>query len=444
MNLLFRNVTVVTMENSDCVRRNMDVGITAGKITYLSTSGEKLPADVNNATRVIDGTGKVLMPGLINAHAHLPMTALRGYADDYKLQTWLYDHIFPIEAKLDGECVYYGAKLGMLECLSNGVTSVADMYFYEPSVAKAACECGIRANVCNAVLYFSEKFDPTNDRTALELDKLVNEYKNHPLIKPDASIHAVYTSKSDGWDWAKDMAKTYGLGLQIHIQETQTEVNECLEKYGKTPTEVFYENGVFDYPVNAAHCVWLTDADMDIFAKTGAVATHCPVSNLKLASGVARVPQMLSKGVTVALGTDGVASNNNHDMFEEIKLAALIHKMTACDASCMPAYEVLKMATVNGAKALSRDNLGMIKVGYDADVILIDFDALHLSPCFDVISNIVYAARGSDVCMTVVNGKVVYENKSFAAGDYHEVRDLLRGSMERLASVDSSVRKYYF
>ncbi len=444
MDLLFHNCTVVTMESSDSVRSNMDIGITDGKISYLSPSGDNLPDEVLSTTRVIDGQGKVLMPGLVNAHAHLPMTALRGYADDYTLHSWLYDHIFPIEGKLDEECVYNGAKLGIMECLANGVTAVADMYFYEPMVAKAACECGIRANVSNAVLYFSEKFDPSTDRTALELETLLRDYKNHSLIKADASIHAVYTSKSDGWDWAKEMAKNNGLGMQIHIQETKTEVSECIEKYGKTPTEVFFENGVFDYPVNAAHCVWLTDSDMDVFSKTGAVAAHCPVSNLKLASGIARVPDMLKKGVTVALGTDGVASNNNHDMFEEIKLAALLHKMTTGDASTMPAYEVLKMATVNGAKALGRNNLGKIKLGYDADVILIDFDAIHLTPCYDVISNLVYAAKGSDVLMTVVNGKVVYENGTFAVGDYHDTANSLRACMKRLSLNDNLVRKVYF
>lgn len=444
MDLLFCDITLVSMDDTIGVCKHMYVGISDGKITYISSCEPTEEQYGAKKPRMIDGRGKVLMPGLINAHAHISMTALRGYADDFKLQTWLNDHIFPVEGKLDENCVYFGGKLGMMECLSFGVTSIADMYFYEPAVARAACECGIRANVCNAVLYFSPKFDPLHDRTALELEALLKTYQNHPLIKPDASIHAVYTSKSDGWDWAKDMAKNHGLGLQIHIQETKTEVDECIAQYGKTPTEVFYEQGVLDYPVNAAHCVWLTDHDMELFAEKGAVATHCPVSNLKLASGVARVPQMLEKGVTVALGTDGAASNNNHDMFEEIKLGAILHKMTNADASVMPAYEALKMATVGGAKALGRPNLGKICEGYDADVIMLDFDRPHLTPCYDVISNLVYAARGSDVVMTVVDGKVVYENGVFAAGDFREVSAHLEEHMTRIAAEHDFVRKLYF
>jgi len=444
LDLLFHDITLVSMDEQIGVCSHMYVGISDGKITYVSSREPSETDFGGHNPRIIPGKGKVLMPGLINAHAHISMTALRGYADDYKLQTWLNDHIFPVEGTLDGDCVYYGAKLGMMECLSNGVTAIADMYFHEPRVAQAACQCGIRANVCNAVLYFSPKFDPIHDRTALELEELLRTYQNHPLVKADASIHAVYTSKSDGWDWAKEMAQKHHLGLQIHIQETKTEVEDCIAQYGKTPAEVFYEHGVLDYPVNAAHCVWLTDHDMELFAEKGAVATHCPVSNLKLASGIAKVPQMLEKGMTVALGTDGVASNNNHDMFEEIKLGAILHKMTNNDASVMPAYEALKMATVGGAKALGRDRLGKICVDYDADMIMLDFDRPHLTPCYDVVSNIVYAARGSDVVMTIVNGKVVYENGEFAAGDVRETAVQLRSNMERIANTNGFVRKLYF
>ena len=444
MDLLFHDITLVSMDDVIGVCKHMYVGISDGKITYVSSCKPDDSLFGTHHPRIIDGRGKVLMPGLINAHAHIAMTALRGYADDYKLQTWLNDHIFPVEGKLDEECVYYGAKLGMMECLSFGVTAIADMYFHEPQVARAACDCGIRANVCNAVLYFSPRFDPEHDRTALELEALLREYKDHTLVKPDASIHAVYTSKSDGWAWAREMAEKHQLGLQIHIQETKTELDECLETFGKTPAEVFYEHGILNYPVNAAHCVWLTDHDMELFAKTGAVATHCPISNLKLASGVARVPEMLKRGVTVALGTDGVASNNNHDMFEEMKLGAILHKMTNSDASVMPAYESLKMATVGGAKALGRKNLGVIREGYDADVIMLDFDRPHLTPCYDVVSNLVYAAHGSDVVMTVVNGKVVFENGVFAAGDFRETADALSAHMSRIALENSFVRKLYF
>lgn len=441
MDILFSDITLVSMADGENVIPHMYVGITGSKISYVSSTA---PNEDIDSARIINGKNKVLMPGLINAHAHIPMTCLRGYADDYKLQTWLNDHIFPVESTLDENCVYHAGKLGMMECLANGVTSLADMYFYEPVTARAACECGMRVNLCNAVLYFSDKFDAEHDRTALELEELLRTYKNHPLVKPDASIHAVYTSKPDGWAWAREMADRYHLGFQIHIQETKTELDECLQKFGKTPTAVFCEHGIFDYPVNAAHCVWLSDTDMEIFAAKGAVATHCPVSNLKLASGVARVPQMLDKGVTVALGTDGAASNNNHDMFEEMKLGAILHKMTAGDASVMPAYEALKMATVNGAKALGRDSIGKICTGYDADVIMLDFDRPHLTPCYDVISNIVYAARGSDVVMTVVNGKIVYENGEFCCGDFREEAAHLKQSMENVAKGKEFVRKYFF
>ncbi len=406
MDTLFRNVTAVLPDAA--VLKYAYVGVDAGKITYIGT---ELPAEPPGG--VIEGRGKVLAPGLVNTHTHLPMTLLRGFADDMDLQTWLFQHIFPAEDKLTAELVYTGSLLALMECIASGTVSVSDMYFFESDVARAVAESGIKANLCRP--FQGEENHEVRTREALELIGQYHGYDNG-RIRIDASVHAEYTSSPAIWEAAATLARENGLRLHTHLSETVREHDECVTKYGLTPAAVFDRHGLFSVPVTAAHCVHITDDDIAILAERGATAVHNPVSNLKLNSGVARVQAMRKGGVNVALGTDGAASNNSLDMFEEMKTAAIL----AAGDDPLTAAGALRLATVNGAKAQGRES-GQIAVGFDADLILLDFDKPHLQPLHNVISSLVYSARGSDVCLTMVNGTILYRDGEFLTIDRERV-----------------------
>ena len=426
MDVLFEDIVVITMDDkregelASPVLMHGYVGVEGRKVVYV---GETPPPEP--AGRTISGSRRLLMPGLINSHSHLPMTLLRGYADDYNLQTWLFDHIFPAEGKLDERCVAAGIRLGIAECIRFGIVSCTDMYFHLPQVAEAVLESGFKANISNALLCLDmSRFDFEKDRRIVELRDILARYKGRGggRLIVVAGIHAEYTSSPAAWRESVAFAAENGLGFHIHLSETEAEHAECVKKYGKTPTEVLYENGVFSRKTTAAHCCWLTEGDMDILASSGATVAHCPISNLKLAAGAAPVMKMKAHGVNVALGTDGACSNNNHDMFEEIKIAALLQKYLTGDPSVLPAYEAIKMATVNGAAGQGRENeTGRIAPGYDADMIMLDLDAPHLLPLNDPLAAVAYAARGSDVCMTMVQGRILYQNGEHTTIDMGKV-----------------------
>jgi len=418
IDVLFSDVTAVL--DPDTVLENANIGITDGKIVWADS---RYPKDAEIG-REIRRPRRVLIPGMVNAHTHIPMTVLRGYADDYPLQPWLYDHIFPAEAKLDERGIYLGAKLGMLEALSTGTTAICDSYSRLHWIAKAACETGIRANLSNMLLWFDKGPADFSDRSFEDTLTVIREYGNgrHPLVTPDMGLHAVYTSDPACWKQTADFARDFHLRLQVHLAETPTEDRECRERYKKSPTEALFEAGVFDVPATAAHCVVLNDVDREILRQCGVTAVHNPVSNCKLASGIADTMKMQKIGISVALGTDGMASNNSHDLFEEMKLAALLAKVSEMDASACSARDAFRMATEGGAKAVGRDtHSGRIRVGYDADLVLLNFDAPALTPCYDVLSQLVYAASGRDVEMTVVNGRTVYENGEFPGIDHEQL-----------------------
>ena len=422
MDILFKNATIVTVDDDNFVIENGFLGVDGNEITYLSNKEPKILAK-----REIDAKGKVLMPGLINSHTHIPMSVLRGFADDYDLQDWLYNHIFKAEAKLDEKCVEIGAKLSIAEMLMTGTTSITDMYFKEPTVCKVLAETLMRGNVCNGSLWFGEEYDPEKDNSFKEFNEMIENYHNFDdgRIKVDAALHAEYTSNPSVWKFWSSIAKEKGLNMHLHLSETKSEHENCKEKYGKTPTEILSENGVFDVPTNLAHCVFIEPSDMDLIkAKNGSVV-HNPVSNLKLASGIANVSLMLEKGLNVCLGTDGVASNNTHDLFEEIKLSALLAKGSTNKAKALPAKTAIKMATINGAKAQGRDDIGILKIGNKADIIMIDFENLAHTPTHDVVSSLCYNTSGRDVLLTMVNGKILYENGEFTTIDIKKVKEEL-------------------
>ena len=432
MDMLFCNVAVATADRDGRVLPRAWVGVRGEKIACVS---ETEPDGFDRARR-IDGSGKVLMPGFVNTHSHIPMTLMRGYADDYNLQDWLNNHIFPAEAKLDPRAVKAATYLGIAEMLASGTTSFSDSYFFSDAIADAVAEAGIKANIARSVTSFGETVEFDRFPGTREEQELKNKWHGYDngRIKVDAAIHAEYTSSPSLWQALADFAGREGLIMQVHLSETRKEHEECVAKYGKTPAQLFYEYRVFDVPTVAAHCVWVTDEDMGILADKGVTVAHNPVSNLKLASGVARIPEMLRRGVNVALGTDGVASNNNFDMFEEMKLAAVLHKGTCFDPTVVPAAQALVLATANGAKAQGRaEECGCIREGMDADLVLVDFAKPHLAPCHSVVSNLVYAARGADVAMTLVRGKVLYENGNFPTIDMEKVKaELKEYAMEKV------------
>ena len=379
---------------------------------------------------VIDGQGKALLPGLVNCHTHVPMALLRGYGGGHDLQHWLNDYIFPAEAKLDDRCVAAGTALGLAEMIASGTTCIADMYMHTGAVARTVLESGVSANLSCGGVYFGapEDFSPDACGDCRNQIALTEEWNGagDGQIKVDASSHAEYTSSPPLWEWMAGYAAEHGLGMHVHVSETRSEHENCIQKYGKTPVALLDQYGVWVNGGTAAHCVWVTDEDMELMARRGITAVHNPVSNLKLASGAARAPRLLERGGNVALGTDGVASNNSHDLFEEIKLAAILHKGIGLDPTAVTARQALEMATVNGARALGR-NTGVIAPGKTADLILVDLAAPNLFPCHDVEEDLVYSARGSNVVMNMARGRVIYERGEFFTLDLEKIRAEVEG-----------------
>ena len=417
MDTLFTHVSVVTMDEALTVLTDAYVGITDGKISHLS---KRPPAEEEKPQTIIDATGMVMIPGLINCHTHLPMSFLRGYADDYDLSTWLNDYIFPREARLDDRAVKAATLLSIAECLRFGITSVSDMYDHCDAICEAVAESGIKANISRGTtMFIGDDFDEKTFPGCKELRDVKNKWHGYDngRIKIEASIHGEYTSTHQLWDYLARYCAEEEIGMHIHLSETANEVEGSLERNGLTPPQVLDCHRVFETRTTAAHCVHLTEEDMQLLAKRKVSAVHCPVSNLKLASGRADVLKMVKNGMNVALGTDSSASNNSLDLFEEMKTAALNAKELSGDAGAFGAQAALMMATVCGARCQGREKeCGMLKVGMDADLCLLDFTQPHLIPCHNLVSHLVYAANGHDVVLTMVRGKVLY-----SAGKYHTI-----------------------
>ena len=424
MAILFENVTAVLMDSVHTVLPHAFVAVEGHTISYVGTTRPD-----GEFERVIDGHGGILMPGLVNCHTHVPMTAMRGYGDGHNLQDWLNDFIFPVEAKWDDRAIRACADLGLMEMIASGTTCIADMYMRMNVVGQAVADAGISANLCCGGTFFGDTFSPAACEDCAHQEELVKAWHGHDggRIRVDASLHAEYTSQPGLWEWTADFAKRNHLGMHVHISETKREHEECKERRGGlTPIQVMDKYGVWDVRAIAAHCVWTTPEDWAIMARKGITAVHNPASNLKLGSGVAPVPAMKKAGVNVALGTDGVSSNNTTDLFEDMKLAAILQNGVLRDPLAMDAWDALEMATVRGARALGRDT-GCIAVGKEADLVLLDADAPNLIPCHDAANNIAYAAHGANVKLNMCRGKVIYENGTFLTIDAEKVKAQVRG-----------------
>ncbi len=418
--VLIKNAELITIDESMPLITNGYIGIKGGRIDFISDS---LPENVE-AREIIDGRNKIAMPGLVNAHSHSAMTLMRNYADDMALEKWLFDNIFPVEAKLTDKDVYWGTMLGISEMLKSGITAFADMYMFMDDVARAVTETGIKANLCKSPVQFFE------DGQLKRLDKsqgtidYYNSYHNSAdgRIKVFVEIHSVYMFNENTLRNAAQLAKQLNSGIHIHLLETVSEVESSKKDYGMTSIEICRETGVLDVPVMAAHCVHLTDSDLCIMREKNASVVHNPTSNLKLGSGIARIPEMMDMGINVCLGTDGAASNNNLNMFEEMNLAAILHKGVAMNPQLMKAQDVLKMGTVNGARAIGFDDTGILSEGMKADIILVDTDKPHFYPKNDPMAMIVYSAQAADVDTVIVDGNILMKNRAFTHIDEEKIK----------------------
>ena len=353
-------------------------------------------------------SNRLVMPGLINCHGHTAMTLVRGLGSGLPLQRWLEEAIFPIEAKMKPEDVYAGNVWGIMEMLAGGTTCVADMYDFPGEMEKALCESGMKGRVCRVGL----NFIPGRLEECVELTREMNRGVSAAVLDrvwADICVHSEYLTDEAFCKGLAEANEELKRPLHFHVSETEKEHRECIERHGKTPIAYLASTGILDHGGYAAHCVWCTDDDFRIMAEKGVSLVHNPTSNMKLGSGFARITRAMELGVNVALGTDGCASNDNLDMFEEMHIASLIHKGLAKDPTVLSAWDVIDMATTNGAKALGMKDTGEIAVGKKADLCVVDLDRFHLTPCLDIPNLIVNSMHASDVAMTIVDGSCVYD-----------------------------------
>lgn len=417
MGILIKNVILLPMGKEKEPVENTNIYIVDNQIEHIGYLRGDIKVD-----RVIDGNGKVALPGLINAHTHIAMSLLRNYADDVPLHEWLTQKIWPVEANLKAEDIYWGSMLSIVEMIQSGVTCFSDMYFFMDEVGKAVEESGIRGVLSRGLI--EEDSEKINNEKLEDTKKLYNNWhgKANGRIKVMVAPHAPYTCDPDYLKRIMDLANELGAGIHVHLSETGKEVEESFYKFNKSPIKHVYDLGLFKYPTLAAHCVHVSDEDIQILGENNVAVVNNPGSNLKLASGFAPVQKMLDKGICVALGTDGSSSNNNLNMFEEINLAALINKGVLKEATSVPAIKAIEMGTINGAKALNWDKeIGSIEVGKKADLILIDMEKPHLYPKHNVVSAIAYSCQASDVDTVIVNGKIIMEGYEIKTIDVEKV-----------------------
>ncbi len=390
--------------------------------------------DESNADKIIDATGKILLPGLINTHTHLSMTLFRGLADDLSLDSWLNDHIWPMEANLNGDYCYIGALLGAVELIKSGTTTFSDMYFYMEDVARAIDEAGIRAVLSYGMIDFGDEEKRKNEIDEnLALFDACNGMADG-RIKVFFGPHSPYTASEELLIKVRELANEKHMGIHIHVSETQKEINDSLDEKGLRPFEYLDKIGFLGPDVVAAHCVWLSDSEIEIIRKNGVKVSHNPCSNMKLASGIAPISKLIENDICVSIGTDGASSNNNLDLIEELKTASLLQKVSTLDPKVLDSDESIAMATIKGAEALGLDSeIGSIEVGKKADIILIDTDSANMVPdSSSLSSNIIYSANGSNVDTTICNGKILMENKKLTVLDEQEIYEKARQAIKEL------------
>ena len=439
VDLLVSGAYVLTLDDNGTMVENGAVAIAGDTIVAVGASAE-LTARYPTAQRLETAHGLV-MPGLVNAHTHAAMTCFRGLADDLPLMQWLQDYIFPAEAKLTGEMVYWSTLLSTLEMIRSGTTSFCDMYLFAGQVARAADASGMRAWIGEVLYDFpSPNYGPL-EKGFDYLDELAATYRHHPLLTITVDPHAVYTCSPDLLVRLKERAVALDTRYVIHLSESREEVAGCTERYGRSPVMHLEALGLLDQRVVADHCVVLTDEEIELLGARGVKVAHCPESNMKLASGVAPVERLLRAGVVVGLGTDGCASNNDVDMFGEMDTAAKLQKVWDLDPTAMSAATTLRLATRGGAELLGAGSaIGCLTPGRKADLIVLDLAQPHLTPMYNPISQLVYAARGADVVHSVINGRIVMEDRRVLTLDEAEILGRMREVAEIVRRVTPAGR----
>lgn len=414
--MLFEHIDYLD-ENFE-VQKNSFIGIKDGKIAYIGT--EKPQEDFGE---VYNGKHGLMMSGFVNAHSHAPMTLLRGYGENLPLDRWLNEKIFPFEDKLTDSAIAASTTLACAEMIRFGTVSFSDMYFFSQTMAKSILDSGIKCNLSRGLTVFSDQ-----DYEQLEAYKdnmdLLKNYQNagNGRLKIDLCIHGEYTTTPKVVEAVAKHAKSENVNVHIHLSETKKEHEECKQRHGKTPAKYFADLGLFDQPTTAAHCVWVEDEDIELFKKYGVTVACNPVSNMKLASGFAPIPKMLEKGINIALGTDGCASNNNLNIMQDLYLFALLYKGVTGDPTVVTPKQALMAATLNGFKSQGRMDSGKIAVGQKADIIVINTDVPNMYPATDIACNLVYAAQGSDIKLTMVDGKVLYKDGEYLTIDIEKAK----------------------
>jgi len=433
LDTLISNVTVVTMNESMQVLFGSHIGIRDGKICYI----DQVPPKEQPAT-IIDGTGMVAMPGLINCHTQLATTVLRSYLDDLSGGEALEAQLQK-EDKMDSRCAKAAALLGISEALRFGITSVSDLYYYPEATAQAVAESGIKANLALSSYRFidqNEDFDFDTDEQCQELCRLVDKWHGHDggRIRIDAGIHAEYTSNYKLWEALGGYAAEQGIGMQLHLAETQEEVDSCLDRTGMGPGELLNCHRIFAVPATATGCAFLDPQEQKLLGKRQASAVALPLTAAKKGHPSTPILDCVKDGMNVALGTGGAMECGNLDLFEVMRFAALAERQRSGSSAALPSSAALMMATVCGARAQGRtEECGMLKIGMDADIVLVDFSAPHLMPCHNVLNGLVFSAKGGDVAMTMVRGKILYQNGQFPTIDLkHVVEELTNYAIAHL------------
>ncbi len=410
--MLFKNITLIN-ENFE-VLKNMFVGTKNDRIAYI---GAEMPKEDFGET--YNGEKKLMLPAFHNAHSHLPMFLLRGYGENLPLQDWLNTRIFPFEAKIGDNDMYYGTLMGVAEMLRYGIGSTREMYLSHPALCKAFSETGVRATLSRCAMCFDNS-SYNGSRIQKETLEAIRDYNGYDngRVKVEFSLHAEYTSNESFAKEIAEFAAENNSSMHIHIAETASETEECKARHGgRTPVEYLADCGIFSVPTNAAHCVHLTDNDIEILKQYNVTVATCPKGNAKLSSGICPVTKLLKAGVNVAIGTDSVASNNNLNMLEEMRFFNLLQKANTLDPTAISPKETLFAASRAGAISTGLTDGGFIKEGFKADITVLDIDRVYMQPEYDLLSNLIFSASGSDVVLTMVDGKILYKNGEYTTID---------------------------
>jgi 5-methylthioadenosine/S-adenosylhomocysteine deaminase len=434
--------TLLTFSEKMDILENPIIGIKDGIIATIRTNDDPVNT-CWQAKEIIDAAGCIIMPGLVNTHTHLPMVCFRGMADDLPLMDWLNKHIFPAEARfVNKKMVFDGALLAMAEMILSGTTTFCDGYLFESKIGEAALQAGMRAVISQGFIDFPTPDNPDSSKKILIAEHFFKKWQDiSPLISPAFFCHSPYTCTADTLVSVKNAAHDAGILYLIHLLENKDEIDIIKKRYGKKPVQHLHDLGVLDEQTIAVHCNWLAEEEMTIFADLGVKVSHNPESSMKLAAGVAPIPEMLKRGITCGLGTDGAASNNDLDMFREMDTAAKVHKVTTLNPTVMSAQTVLKMATIGGARVLGlADRIGSIEIGKDADIILLDMNKPHLTPLYNCYSHLVYAASGADIKTSIIGGKIVMKNRNLLTIDVDKAMDNVRKIAATIAGTPTQLK----